>query len=112
MPAAKALVPLLSMRNRVFICVFTTLNPHSVGCPWNQSTVVIHYYKQAVLDRFAADTRTKRALHEHHQWAQTELQMHYPGLVGHFPPQHHFVSCASRIRCKGFDKAPSRDELL
>jgi hypothetical protein len=91
--------------------VFTTLSPHTEDCPWNQSTVVLHHYKQAVLDRFAADSRPKRDLHEHHQWAETELQMHYPGLVGHFPTRHHFTSNASRIRCKGFEKAPTRDEL-
>jgi hypothetical protein len=90
---------------------FVALRPHSSHCNWNHDTTVLEYYRAETYRRFRADTRCLIPLHAHHQWAITELQLHYPNLVGWFPAQWHFVSTASRLRCSNYPKVPTRPQL-
>jgi hypothetical protein len=66
----------------------------------------------SIIPRITATSRKHPLLLEGQKYYTiTKRKMHYSGLVGHFPTRHHFTSNASRIRCKGFDKAPTQDEL-
>ncbi|KAJ1384573.1 hypothetical protein B484DRAFT_410743, partial [Ochromonadaceae sp. CCMP2298] len=89
---------------------FISIHDHAAICKWNQSTIVINYYQNEVYRRFRDDAAMLVDLHGHYSWAVTQLQVHYPALVQHFPAQIHFVSTASRIHTSRVPPVPSRNQ--
>jgi hypothetical protein len=90
---------------------FISIHDHAVICKWNQSTIVINYYRTEVYRRFKDDTAMMLDLHGHYNWAVTQLQVHYPALVGYFPSQIHFASTALRICTSRVPPVPSRTQI-
>jgi hypothetical protein len=90
---------------------FTLNKTHSEQCKWNLSSSVLAHASKELIRRVTEDTNGLLDTHAHHGIVVTDLQQHYPDLVGEFAALRSWGSTASRIHTKRQPPLPTLAQL-
>jgi hypothetical protein len=90
---------------------FFSVKPHSDECKWNLSQIVLAHAGKELIRRVTEDTGGLLDTYAHHGIVVTDLQKHYPDLVGEFAPLPSWNSTASRIHTRRQPPLPTLAQL-